>query len=107
MVAAGPSTCGDLIAAVHHRTTAGQGQGVDVRLACPLISIPSRNQPSLDFQMASRVAQGTYSRNIQGPLADEFSWRRRTDAAAEGRHHADNRGPQYQGQERIRQHSRV
>src|SRR6266849_1897215 len=35
-VAAGPSTCGDWIVVPHHRTTGAPGQGVDVRLLCPV-----------------------------------------------------------------------
>src|SRR5437868_8989709 len=45
-VAAGPSTCGDWIVVPHHRTTGAPGQGVDVRLLCPVTNNPGSDPPS-------------------------------------------------------------
>jgi hypothetical protein len=45
-VAAGPSTCGDWIDVLHHRTTGEPGQGVDGRLLCPVTNKPGPDPPS-------------------------------------------------------------
>src|SRR6266566_877288 len=57
-VAAGPSTCGDWIVAMHHRTTSGPGQGVDGRLLCSGANNPGPDPPvRRTFHEWSRLRQ--------------------------------------------------